>query len=165
MTNPNQRVPVEVKVVPHRCIADPELRLFQYTTIDEFTRLHFLAAYSEQRTYSSADFLRKLFKWYARRGTRVKCVQTDDGFEFTNRFFNSKRNLSTLFEATAAELGVRHRLIRPHTPRHNGKVERSHREDQKRFYSCHCFYSLDDFAKQLAVLNRRSNNFPVGPLG
>ena len=26
------------------------------------------------------------------------------------------------------------------------QVERSHREDQKRFYSCHTFYSLDDFA-------------------
>ncbi|MFR5854745.1 MAG: hypothetical protein ACLUE8_10685 [Lachnospiraceae bacterium] len=42
------------------CIADPELRLFQYTAIDEFTRLRFLAAYPEQSTCSSADFLRKL---------------------------------------------------------------------------------------------------------
>ena len=50
------------------------------------------------------------------------------------------------------------------TPRHNGKVERSHREDQKRFYSCHSFYSLDDFAKQLAVHNRRANNLPMRPL-
>ncbi len=56
------------------------------------------------------------------------------------------------------------KLIRPYTPRHNGKVERSHREDQKRFYSCHSFYSLDDFAKQLAVHNRRSNNLPMRPL-
>ena len=32
-------------------------------------------------------------------------------------------------------------------------MERSHREDQKRFYSCHSFYSLDDFAMQLAVHN------------
>ena len=55
-------------------------------------------------------------------------------------------------------------VCRPYTPRHNGKVERSHREDQKRFYSCHTFYSLDDFAKQLAVHNRRSNNLPMRPL-
>ena len=67
----------------------------------------------------------------------MECVQTDNGFEFTNRFSNSKRDLPTLFEKTAAELGIRHKLIRPYTPRHNGKVERSHREDQKRFYSCH----------------------------
>ena len=118
--------------------------------IDEFTRLRFLAAYPEQSTYSSADFLRKLRTWYARRGIQVECVQTDNGSEFTNRFSGSKRDMPTLFERTAAELGIRHKLIRPYTPRHNGKVERSHREDQKRFYSCRSFYSLDDFAKQLA---------------
>ena len=165
MTYPGQRVQVDVKVVPRRCIADPELRLFQYTAIDEFTRLRFLAAYPEQSTFSSADFLRKLVRWYARRGIRVECVQTDNGFEFTNRFSNSRRELPALFEATAAQLDIRHKLIRPYTPRHNGKVERSHREDQKRFYSCHSFYSLDDFAKQLAIHNRRSNNFPMRPLG
>ena len=164
MTYPGQRVQVDVKVVPRKCIADPELPLFQYTAIDEFTRLRFLAAYPEQSTYSSADFLKRLVKWYASRGIRVECVQTDNGFEFTNRFSNSKPNLPTLFEATAAQLGVRHKLIRPYTPRHNGKVERSHREDQKRFYACHSFYSLNDFAKQLAVHNRRSNNFPMRPL-
>ena len=165
MTYPGQRVQVDVKVVPLRCIAEPELRLFQYTAIDEFTRLRFLALYPEQSTYSSADFLKKLFKWYSHRGIRVECIQTDNGFEFTNRFSNSKRDLPALLEAAAANPGIRHKLIRPYTPRHNGKVERSHREDQKRFYSCHSFYSLDDFSKQLAVHNRRSNNFPMRPLG
>ena len=113
MPHPGERVRVDVKVVPRKCIADPELRLFHYTAIDEFTRLRFLAAYPEQSTYSSADFLRRLKAWYARRGI---------------------------------------------------KVERSHREDQKLFYSCHAFYSLDDFVKQLAVHNRRSNNLPMRPL-
>ena len=69
-----------------------------------------------------------------------------------------------LIGAPKSGTSIRHKLIRPYTPRHNGKVERSHREDQKRFYSCHAFYSLDDFAKQLAVHNRRSNNFPMRPL-
>ena len=147
MTRPGERVQVDVKVVPRKCIADPELRLFQYTAIDEFTRLRFLAAYPEQSTYSSADFLRRLTAWYARRGIKVECVQTDNGFEFTNRFSNSKRDLPTLFERTAAELGIRHKLIRPYTPWHNGKVERSHREDQKRFYSCHAFYFSGRFRK------------------
>ena len=164
MTHPGERVPVDVKVVPRQCIADPELRLFQYTAIDEFTRLRFLAAYPEQSTYSSADFLKRLVKWYARRGIHVQCVQTDNGFEFTNRFSNSKRDIPTLFENTAAQLGIRHKLIRPYTPRHNGKVERSHREDQNRFYHSHSFFSLTDFDKQLALHNRRSINFPMRPL-
>lgn len=164
MTHPGERVQIDVKVVPRKCIADHELRLFQYTAIDEFTRLRFLAAYPEQSTYSSADFLQKVVKWYGRRGIKVECVQTDNGFEFTNRFSNTKRHLPTLFEATAANLGIRHKLIRPYTPRHNGKVERSHREDQKRFYNSHSFYSLEDFTAQLAIHNRRSNNYPMRPL-
>ena len=165
MIYPGQRVQVDVKVVPRKCMADPELRLFQYTAIDEFTRLRFLAAYPEQSTYSSADFLKKLVVWYARKGIRVECVQTDNGFEFTNRFANIRQHLPTLFETTASKMCIQNKLILPYTPRHNGKVERSHREDQKRFYSCHNFYSLVDFAKQLAFHNRRSNNFPMRPLG
>ena len=43
-------------------------------------------------------------------------------------------------------------------------VARSLCEDQKRFYSCHTFYSLDDFAKQFAVRNRRSDSLPMKPL-
>jgi len=164
MTHPGERVQIDVKVVPRRCITDPELRLFQYTAIDEFSRLRFLAAYPEQSTYSSADFLNKAVKWFARRGVRIECVQTDNGFEFTNRFSPSKRTLQTLFETAAEKLNIRHKLIRPYTPRHNGKVERSHREDQKRFYNSHRFYSLADLDGQLAVHLSRSNNIPMRPL-
>lgn len=165
MTYPGERIQVDVKYVPRNCVADPSLKLFQYTAIDEFSRLRFLAAYEEQSTYSSADFLQKLVVWFKRRGVKVECVQTDNGFEFTNRFSNSKRNIPSLFEATAAKLGIRHKLIRPYTPRHNGKVERSHREDQKRFYDTHSFYSIADFKAQLSSHLIRSNNMPMRPLG
>ncbi len=164
MTHAGERVQMDVKVVPRRCIADPEMKLFQYTAIDEFSRLRFLGAYPEQSTYSSADFARRAILWYQRRGIKVECVQTDNGFEFTNRFSNSKRDIPTLFESTLASYGIRHKLIRPYTPRHNGKVERSHREDQKRFYDTHSFYSLDDFGGQLAAHQNRSNRLPMRPL-
>ena len=164
MTHPGERIQIDVKVVPRRCVADPRLRLFQYTAIDEFTRLRYLGAYEEQSTYSSADFLKKAVAWYGKRGIKIECVQTDNGFEFTNRFSNSKRELPTLFETTTASLNIRHKLIRPYTPRHNGKVERSHREDQKRFYDTHAFYSLADFGGQLAAHQSRSNNMPMRPL-
>ena len=164
MTYPGQRVQVDVKVVPRSCIADPELRLFQYTAIDEYSRMRFLGAYEEQSTYSSADFLEKMTAWFRRRGVTVECVQTDNGFEFTNRFSNSKQDIPTRFEKTAVRLGIRHKLIRPYTPRHNGKIERSHREDQKRLYDSHRFFSLNDFAHQLAVHNARSNHRQMRPL-
>ena len=163
MTHPGERVQIDVKVVPRACCTD-SLRLFQYTAIDEFTRLRYLRAYEEQNTYSSADFLKKAAAFFKKQGVCVECVQTDNGFEFTNRFSNSKRSSLSLFEITAAQLGIRHKLIRPYTPRHNGKVERSHREDQKRFYDTHRFYSFADFAAQLAVHQCRSNNRPMRPL-
>ena len=165
MTHPGERVQIDVKVVPLRCIVDPSLKLFQYTAIDEFTRLRCLGAFQEHSSYSSAVFLKKAVAWYARRGIRVECVQTDNGAEFTNRFSVKDRSHLTLFETTAASLGIRHKLIRPFTPRHNGKVERSHREDQKRFYDSHSFYSLADFGGQLAAHQSRSNNMPMRPLG
>lgn len=164
MQYPGQRVQIDVKVVPRCCIADPELRLFQYTAIDEYSRLRFLAAYPEQSTFSSADFLRRAVKWFAGKEIRIECVQTDNGFEFTNRFSSGNRDLPTLFDTAASELGIVHKLIRPYAPRHNGKVERSHREDQKRFYDTHRFFSLADFDAQLAVHRRRSNNYPMRPL-
>ncbi len=83
MTHPGERVQVDVKVVPRCCIADPS-RLFQYTAIDEFTRLR-LAAYPEQSTYSSAD-LSRLRAWVPAEAYK-ECVQTDNGFEFTKSFF------------------------------------------------------------------------------
>jgi transposase len=165
MRYPGERIQVDVKVVPRRCIADPDLRLYQYTAIDEKTRLRFLGAYEEQSTWSSADFIGRATVWFQQRGITVQCVQTDNGFEFTNRFSRSKRNVPSLFETTLAHYGIRHKLIRPYTPRHNGKVERSHREDQKRFYASHSFYSLKDFGVQLAAHQSRSNTLPMRPLG
>ena len=58
MTRPGERVQIDVKVVPRACCPNGQ-RLFQYTAIDEFTRLRYLAACEKQSTYSSADFLRK----------------------------------------------------------------------------------------------------------
>lgn len=65
--------------------------------------------------------------------------------------FNTRHHLSTLFEAAAAKLGIWHKLVRFYmgAMAWSGAVVR---EDQKRFCSTHLFYSLDDFAFQLACL-------------
>lgn len=72
----------------------------------------------------------------------------------------------TIFQVRLMEHGIRHKLIKPFTPRHNGKVERSHRKDNERFYATHTFYSFEDFSNQLRRYNRKDyNNFPMRPLG
>ena len=155
---------IDVKVVPRKCIADKELKLYQYTAIDEYTRLRFLYGYEEQSTYSSSDFAERAVKWFKKHGITVECIQTDNGFEFTNRFSPSKKDKKTMFENKLADLGIKHKLIRPYTPRHNGKVERSHREDHNKFYSCHSFFSCADLNAQLTVRSNRTNNRPMRPL-
>ena len=61
-----------MKVVPRRCIADPQLKLYQYTAIDEYSRYRVRGAYEEQSTFSSADFLSKVVKHFARKGVAVE---------------------------------------------------------------------------------------------
>lgn len=163
MTYPGQKVQIDVKIVPSICLTGSAKgkRFVQYTAIDEYSRMRYLEAFKEQSTLSSALFLKHLTERFK---FKIECVQTDNGSEFTNRFI-AGRDKPTLFEITAKKLGIVHKLIRPYTPRHNGKVERSHRKDNEYFYATHRFHSFEDFAKQLAVHNRKYNNFPMRPLG
>lgn len=97
-------------------------------------RMHILAnqigATTDDHTiFPGRQFPNDLMLRYA-----IACIQTDNGFEFTNEMGNSKNKPLTLFEKTLVKLGIRHKKIKPFTPRHNGKVERSHRKDNEEFY-------------------------------
>ena len=123
---------IDVKYVPSACLAGEaaEEKFYQYTFIDEYSRFRYLEAFKEQSTYSSTQFLKHVVEKFP---FAIECVQTDNGFEFTNEMSSSKKKSLTLFEETLARLGIRHKKIRPFTPRHNGKVERSHRKDNEYF--------------------------------
>lgn len=164
MVYPGQRVQIDVKFVPEACIVGDAKgkKFYQYTAIDEYSRFRYLEAFEEHSTYSSTVFLEHLIKALP---FTIECIQTDNGTEFTNHLISKQDNRTpTLFEARLEQCGIRHKLIRPYTPRHNGKVERSHRKDNEYFYATHSFYSFDDFKKQLAVHNKKYNVFPMRPL-
>lgn len=165
MLYPGQRVQIDVKFVPEVCIVGDAKsegkKFYQYTAIDEYSRFRYLEAFEEHSSYSSAVFLEHMLKAFK---FKVECVQTDNGQEFTKRLGASKDPTPTLFEKRLKEYGIKHKLIKPYTPRHNGKVERSHRKDNEYFYATHTFYSFDDFKKQLAVHSRKYNLFPMRPL-
>ena len=162
MLYPGQRVQIDVKVVPAACIVGDaaDKKFYQYTAIDEYSRFRYLEAFEEHSSYSSAVFLEHLIKAFK---FPIKCVQTDNGMEFTKRLSAGKQT-PTMFEKALQKHNIQHKLIRPFTPRHNGKVERSHRKDNEYFYATHKFYSFDDFAKQLKVHNYKYNKFPMRPL-
>ncbi len=165
MTYPGERVQIDVKYVPKKNLTkeviEQEGRYYQYTAIDEYTRKRVLWASKEQSTSASTEFVEIVLKKFP---FKVECIQTDNGFEFTNRLNWQGTKKKTMFEKKLEELGIRHKLIKPKTPRHNGKVERSHRKDQERFYYNKIFCSFEDFKNRLKYWEREYNNFPMKPL-
>ena len=163
MQHPGQRVQIDVKFVPAACLVGDagNEKFYQFTALDEYSRFRYVEAFRENSSHSAAAFLEHLIKAFP---FPIECVQTDNGAEFTKRLCPGAKHKPTLFEARLKECGIRHKLIRPYTPRHNGKVERSHRKDNEYFYATHKFFSFDDFKKQLAIHNRWYNSFPMRPL-
>ena len=166
MTYPGERIQIDVKYVPSKSLTkevkEKEGRYYQYTAIDEYTRKRVLWASKEQSTSASTEFIKVIMKKFP---FKIECIQTDNGFEFTNRLNWQGTKKKTMFEKKLEELGIRHKLIKPKTPRHNGKVERSHRKDQERFYYKKVFCSFEDFKNRLKYWEKEYNNFPMKPLG
>ena len=151
---------MDVKYVPAACYAGTDGdKFYQYTMIDEASRERFIYAYKEQSSYSTIDFTKRAIIYF---GYAPETIQTDNGGEFTH---SSKTNRVHPFDMLCNQLNIHHKTIRPKTPWHNGKVERSHRNDQERFYNYLRFYSLEDLQIQMKRYLRRSNRIPMSVLG
>jgi len=155
-TYPGKKVQIDVKFVPSYCVSNGQ-KYYQYTAIDECTRVVFRELYDEHSTYSSADFLKKLAVAFR---FPIREIQTDNGREFKNAYLPQKKPTLSLFENTLQDMDIIYHRIRVATPRHNGKVERQHRTYEKRFYKKMKMYNLSDGRKQLEKYNKKSNNIP-----
>ena len=127
----------------------------QYTMIDEASRERFIYPYKEQSSFSTIDFVKRAIVYF---GYKPKKIRTDNGSEFT--YTKETARIHPL-DNLLSELQITHQLIRPRTPSHNGKVERSHRNDQNRFYNFLSFYSYEDLKVQMKAYLKRSNNIPM----
>lgn len=106
---------------------------------------------------------------YSKLKAYPKEIQTDNGFEFTDKANKKEsgshiRTYDNYLERFLSSKNIKHHLIRPRTPEHNGKVERSHRIDQDKFYRYLKFYSLEDLRYQGSLWNKRYNNIPKAVL-
>lgn len=159
-TNIGIKWQMDVKYVPKACYSgNDDEKFYQYTIIDEASRERFIYPYKEQSSYSTIDFVKRAIVYF---GYKPKTIQTDNGQEFT---YTMKTDRIHPLDTLLNELHIHHQLIRPRTPRHNGKVERSHRNDQNRFYNYLKFYSYDDLKVQMKAYLKRSNNIPMQVLG
>ena len=151
---------LDVKFVPSNCYSGKDKQKFyQYTVIDEASRERFIYPYMEHSSYSTIDFIKRAIVYFVYKS---KIIQTDNGFEFTH---GAKTDRIHPFDLLCSSLKIEHKLIKPRTPRHNGKVESSHRNDQQRFYNHLSFYSYDDLIQQMKSYLKRSNNIPMQILG
>lgn len=137
---------MDVKYVPKECYSGttPD-KFYQYTIIDEASRERFIYPYKEQSSFSTIDFVKRAILYF---GYQPKTIQTDNGQEFT---YTMKTNRIHPLDTLLNELNITHKLIRPRTPRHNGKVERSHKIDGERFYSKQEFKSVEDLKRKVQI--------------
>lgn len=153
---------IDVKYVPDCCksnLLPCDKRFYQYTCIDEASRERFLYWYDEHTPANTVDFVKRCIAYY---GYIPIEIQTDNGTEFT--WNQSKVHKIHPLDELCYNLNIEHHKIRPRTPRHNGKVERSHRNDNERFYNYLSFNSLDDLRKQGKKYLERSNKIPMAVL-
>ena len=161
---PGEKVQIDVKEVPYNCLRGEALRnnrhFYQWTAIDECTRMRFIYAFEEHTPENTVRFLAMLIKVFP---FKIRTIQTDNGTEFTYKFISEER-ISPMDQALR-RLGIAHVLIPPRTPWHNGKVERSHRNDQRYFYDWETFRSLKDLNEKLEKHLEWSNNKRMRTLG
>ena len=83
-------------------------------------------------------------------------IQTDNGTEFTYKYISDSEE--NPFDKLLSQLHISRVLIPPRTPWHNGKVERSHRNDQRYFYDWETFRSVQELNEKLALHLKWSNH-------
>ena len=90
---------------------------YAHTIVDDHSRLAYSELHPDQRAHTVTAFLERALDWFSALGVKPRRIMTDNAWAYTHN-----QSLARLL----AQHGIRHLLIRPHTPRTNGKVERFH---------------------------------------
>jgi transposase InsO family protein len=111
---PGDRVQLDVTKIGPKC--------YQFTAIDDCTRMRALKLYHNKKAESTVDFLGYVLDTFQ---FPIQRIQTDWGTEFFN----------DLFQYELADHFIKFRPIKPLSPHLNGKVERSQFSDKSEFYA------------------------------
>jgi transposase InsO family protein len=125
---PGHRVQMDVKFIAP--LQGSRKKHYQFTAIDDCTRIRVLRIYDRLNQQSAIRFLDYVLE---KLPFKVEVIQTDNGAEFGSQFHYH-----------VLDRGIGHVYIKPATPRLNGKVERSHRIDAEEFYQMLDGVVIDD---------------------
>jgi transposase InsO family protein len=155
---PGELLEMDVKHVPGPVQGK---KYFQYTVIDTASRWRHLEIFPEEGTHNAIRMMEIVQQKFPHTITGLK---TDNHSTFTNRYLGmNKRSDMTVktlhaLDVWCAEHSITHFLIDPGKPAQNGTVERSHREDQEKFYEQHTFRSATDLRRKIRIWNDYYNN-------
>ena len=133
---PGHHIQMDVKFLIFKAKNGKKLKRYQYTAIDDATRVRALKVYERHTQKNAIDFVDYVIDKFP---FRIQKIRTDRGHEFQAQF-----------HWYVEDLGMRHVYIKARTPQLNGKVERSHRADQEEFYQLLNYKNDVDLKKKLA---------------
>jgi transposase InsO family protein len=155
---PGELLEMDVKYVPG---AIEGLKYYQYTVIDTATRWRHLEVFDEQTTYHSIRMMEIVQKLFPHQ---IKAIKTDNHSTFTNYYVGGRRRSDLTVKTVhaldrwCARHNITHYLIDPGKPAQNGIIERSHREDEEKFYQRTTFTSVTELKQKLRHWNEYYNN-------
>lgn len=151
-------VEIDIKYVP-KTLKDKHY--FQFTAIDVASRWRYLEIYDDMSISSATKFLEKVLNITP---FKIRAIKTDNGSCFTNRHNGGYvKSLAMFpkehaFDSICNQYNLIHYLIDPGKPAQNGCVERSHREDQEKFYEEVDFKSLNELKLKIRLWNMYYND-------
>ena len=136
-------------------------KYYQYTAIDTASRWRHLEIFDQETTNHSVEFLKIVIERFPET---IQAIKTDNHSTFTNYYTGTnKRSDMTVKTIHALDIfcgqnNIIHYLIDPGKPTQNGTVERSHGEDQRKFYEQNEFKSIQDLKTKIRMWNDYYNN-------
>lgn len=155
---PGELVEIDVKHVPGPISGR---KYYQYTAIDTASRWRHLEIYEEEATFYSIKFLKTIIRKFP---YHIKAIKTDNHSTFTNYYTGTNKRsdmtVKTLhaLDQFCAKEDIVHYLIDKGSPAQNGTVERSHREDEEKFYQKNFFLTVNDLKRKIRKWNAYYNN-------
>lgn len=162
---PGELLEIDVKYVPGKVAGK---RYFQYTAIDTASRWRYLEIYDEQSSFNSIRFLEKVMERFPHR---IHAVKSDNGSIFTNYYLGTNQRSDMTVKTVhpldvfCIENDIIHYLIDKGKPAQQGTVERSHREDQEKFYDANKFKTVLQLRDGIETWNTYYNNLEHCGLG
>lgn len=137
---------------------------YQYTAIDEHSRLCFARVYDGISVHNSVRFLRDALDFFEKHQIRVNQVQTDHGPEFTFAMF-PQVTVEHPFERELREEKIARKLTPIGKPHLQGKVERVHRILRDEFHSLRYYRTVEELERSLTgYLTYYNHRRPHGSL-